>query len=178
MKLTLFPKTKRSRGFTLLLAALVASIALALGSAIYSIVSKELELSSIGQDSQYSFYAADTAAECALFWDSRADLNQNTFATSSIDTNPNDAAIKCDNVAATNIQVTSDANDATTTYEIDSLFEDVTPGGYCAYVQVAKSYNSTENAENTFITADGYNVGCTAINTAPDALERTVELQY
>ena len=45
-----------------LLAALVASVALSLGSSIYEIVSKELVLSSIGQDSQYAFYAADTAA--------------------------------------------------------------------------------------------------------------------
>lgn len=59
----------RSRGFTLLLAALVASIVLALGAAIYSIAFKQVSLSSIGRDSQFAFYAADTIAECVLYWD-------------------------------------------------------------------------------------------------------------
>jgi hypothetical protein len=74
-------KLQRSNqsGFTLLLAALAASIALSLGSAIFSITTKEIQLSSIGRDSQFAFYAADTAAECALYWDIRF----NYFATST-----------------------------------------------------------------------------------------------
>ena len=74
----------------------------------------------------------------------------------------------------------NDANDATTTFEIDSLFKDVSPGGYCAYVQVAKSYNSgaTKALKAHSSPLDGYNVGCPAINTAPRMrCERTVELQ-
>lgn len=64
--------SKRSeQGFTLLLAALIASIVLALGISISGIVQKELILSSIGRDSQFAFYAADSAAECALYWDIR-----------------------------------------------------------------------------------------------------------
>jgi len=64
-------KNTGSRGFTLLLAALVASIVLALGTSIYEIATKEVQLSSLGRDSQFAFYAADTAAECALYWDFR-----------------------------------------------------------------------------------------------------------
>src|SRR3989338_7573414 len=66
-------------GFTLLLAALVASIVLSLGAAIFAIAQKQLTLSGIGRDSQFAFYAADTAAECALYWDFRC----NYFATST-----------------------------------------------------------------------------------------------
>src|SRR3989344_2099896 len=66
------PKSKTTeRGFTLLLAALVASISLALGTAIFGIAQKQLTLSAIGRDSQFAFYAADTIAECALYWDFR-----------------------------------------------------------------------------------------------------------
>ena len=61
----------RERGFTLLLAALVASVVLALGTSIFSLVQKEITLSSIGRDSQFAFYAADTGVECALYWDAR-----------------------------------------------------------------------------------------------------------
>src|SRR3989344_3569012 len=63
-------KTDR-RGFTLLLSALIASIVLVLGASIFQIAQKELTLSSIGRDSQFAFYAADTGAECALYWDIR-----------------------------------------------------------------------------------------------------------
>src|SRR3989338_2338056 len=60
-------------GFTLLLAALVGSIVLAIGSSIFVIAQKQLILSSIGRESQFAFYAADTGAECALYWDIRHD---------------------------------------------------------------------------------------------------------
>lgn len=175
---------RSQKGFTLLLAALVASIALALGSSIFSIVSKEIELASTGQDSQYAFYAADTAAECALYWDTRSDEHPNTFATSSGDTsstlknNSNQGnTVTCDSVPATSVQVVANATAATTTFEIDSLFKDVS-GGYCADVSLAKSLDTQTGAENTLIIANGYNVSCSAVETAPYALQRSVELQY
>ncbi len=59
------------RGFTLLMAALVGALMLALSISIVSIVRKSVTLSSIGRDSQFAFYAADSAAECALYWDIR-----------------------------------------------------------------------------------------------------------
>jgi Tfp pilus assembly protein PilX len=71
--------SERERGFTLMLAALVSSIVLALGTSIYEIAQKEVQLSALGRDSQFAFYAADTAAECALYWDFRYSY----FATSS-----------------------------------------------------------------------------------------------
>lgn len=83
MKNTTFKHTQKNKemqstfheqGFTLLLAALVASITLALGTSIFGIVQKELILSSIGRDSQHAFYAADSGAECALYWDVRHEL--------------------------------------------------------------------------------------------------------
>src|SRR5665213_884112 len=111
-------KSFKRRGFTLLLAALVASVALSLASSIYTIVTKELALSSIGQDSQYAFYAADTAAECALYWDSR----YNWFSTST----PSQAAT-CDGQSVTLLSPPDRANSYTPTstmeFEID-LFTD------------------------------------------------------
>ena len=59
----------KQRGFTLLLAALIASIMLSLASAIFSIATKQNTLASLSQQSQYAFYAADSGAECALYWD-------------------------------------------------------------------------------------------------------------
>ena len=63
--------TPSNRGFTILLAALVSSLVLALGISIVSIAQKQIVLSSTGKGSQFAFYAADSGAECALFFDMR-----------------------------------------------------------------------------------------------------------
>lgn len=76
MKKTIYAKEK---GFTILLAALIASLVLALGISVFTIAQKQVILASISRSSQYAFYAADTAAECALYWDMR----HNHFPTSS-----------------------------------------------------------------------------------------------
>lgn len=165
----------KQKGFTLLIAALVASIALALGSSIYSIVSKELTLSSIGQDSQFAFYAADTAAECALYWDSR----YNWFST----TTPSQSA-SCDGQPITLLSPPGRANTYTPTSTMEfeiNLFTETINGakpGYCADVSVEKSVNQATDAINTLIIANGYSVSCSTIDSAPDALQRTVQLQY
>jgi Tfp pilus assembly protein PilX len=57
---------QKARGFTLLLASLISSLLLILGSAIFVLVQKQIILSSLGRDSQFAFYAADQAAECAM----------------------------------------------------------------------------------------------------------------
>jgi hypothetical protein len=71
---------KMPKGFTLLLAVLVSSILIALGSAIFDIISKEIVLSSSGRESQFAFFAADTGVECALYWD----IKHDAFSTTSI----------------------------------------------------------------------------------------------
>ena len=162
-----------SRGFTLLIAALVASIVLALGTSIYEIASKEVQLSSLGRDSQFAFYAADTAAECALYWDFRFAY----FATSS----PS-------NLAAQNPTCDGQALDASgrgsiypytmTSAQIDIFQDTSAAGGYCAQVSVTKSLDPSTGALRTVIHADGYNVSCASIATAPEALQRSVELHY
>lgn len=70
---------KAHRGFTLLLAVLISSVLVALGSALFDIVSKEIRLSSSGRESQFAFYSSDTGIECAFYWDTK----QNAFATTS-----------------------------------------------------------------------------------------------
>lgn len=51
---------------------LVAALSLSVGLAIYDLTAREIDLSSTATQSQYALYAADTGAECALYWDSKA----------------------------------------------------------------------------------------------------------
>jgi len=162
-----------SRGFTLLIAALVSSIVLALGTSIYEIAQREVQLSSLGRDSQFAFYSADTAAECALYWDFRFSY----FATST----PSDPSAQNPSCDGQPLAVTGRAS--TYPYTMTSaqinLFSDTTAGGgYCAQVAVTKSLDPVSGAVRTLIHADGYNVNCSTISTAPQALQRSVELNY
>jgi len=72
-----FPNIRR--GFVLLFAILITSIVLAISLGIFNIIIKEVQLSASSQESQKAFYAADTGAECALYWD----IQGRAFATSS-----------------------------------------------------------------------------------------------
>ncbi len=78
---------KKQKGFTLLMAALVASLVLTLAIAIISIVQKSVALSSIGRESQFAFYAADSGAECALYWDLQHELFSTTTDPTEITCN-------------------------------------------------------------------------------------------
>lgn len=61
--------TPSPRGFTLLVGIILTSVLLAVGLALLDITYKQVTLSSAARQSQYAFYAADSAMECALYWD-------------------------------------------------------------------------------------------------------------
>jgi len=164
------------RGFTLLIAALVSSIVLALASAIFSIAQKQVILASLSQQSQYAFYAADTMAECALYWDTRYGY----FAP----TTPSGAALPypptCDGQSiALATALVGQSYPYTITYpQIPQV--NLGGGKYCAQLTVTQTQdNSTVPATiRTNIHADGFNVSCGTIGTSRTALERSVELNY
>jgi len=60
---------KSNRGFALLFAVFTASILMLIGVSIFSVSLRELAISQSAKDSQLAFYAADSARECALYWD-------------------------------------------------------------------------------------------------------------
>lgn len=149
----------REKGFTVLLAALVASLVLSLGISVFAIAQKQLILASTGRNSQYAFYAADTAAECALYWDLRHDMGSTTAPVTPI---------TCDDDSAIDVD------------EVDSLpypvvFEfEFEPNGNCAQVTMTK--NTVH--PRTLIRADGFSVPCAQITTSARVLQRSVELSY
>jgi hypothetical protein len=158
-------------GFTLLIAALISSVVLSLGISIFEIARKQVSLSSMGRESQFAFYAADTGSECALYWDVRYSL----FGTSTSPvfqsgiTDP-----KCDGQSL-NIDTTG-----ATSYPYTISFE-FAPTGKCSIVKVTKCGDAEcVNYSNihTIIHADGFNTDCGSVSTSPRALQRSVELRY
>lgn len=67
-------KKKFGAGFTLLFAALVGALVLAVGMAILGITIKQLTLASAGKATQQAFYSADAGVECALYLDRGAGI--------------------------------------------------------------------------------------------------------
>jgi hypothetical protein len=166
-------------------------LALSIGAAIFDLTVREISLSGAATQSQYAVYAADSGAECALYWDSRyinAGTNNNggsgsAFATSSGDTIYATSGILCNGVdvapaaiaaSPTTWPLSSDANAATTTFTvIGTTYKNQTP---CAIVYVAK----VGNPSITTITSHGYNTGtasCGAVNGQLQ-LERVLQVSY
>ncbi|MBP6974599.1 MAG: hypothetical protein KBB54_01510 [Candidatus Pacebacteria bacterium] len=160
------------RGFTLFLSLIVSSLLLAIGVSLSTIILKQLVFSSSGSESQIAFYAADSGAECAIYWDRKGvDGNfvvDSIFATSS----PETADIYCGTglqgaqgpaQVGSFLKVNSDepgggeSLSATTTFYVD--FSD-TENAACAKVTVAKWYDATSaTPDKTRIDSRGYNVG-------------------
>ena len=164
-----------NRGFTLLIAALIASVVLALAVAIFSIAFKQITLSGMGRDSQFAFYAADTGAECALYLDVRYQY----FGIRPVGAPPIPPNLSC---AGTPIQTYPDPSDTT----IGNIWRfhfnvSITGSDRCVDIWVNKA-----DSPRTTIHADGYNVPCgstlnpdRSVNISnPRALQRSVELHY
>ncbi|MFH1607113.1 MAG: hypothetical protein ABIC91_07220 [Nanoarchaeota archaeon] len=60
---------KSNKGFAVLFAVLLASFLITLGISIFSISLKEIQIATSIRDSQIAYYVADSARECALYWD-------------------------------------------------------------------------------------------------------------
>lgn len=151
---------------------LVASLALAIGLAIFDITIRELDLSSTATQSQYAIYSADTGAECALYWDAKAPMQNgvpSVFGTSTASSWPA-SGISCAGVdiAAAPWTVDKTASAATTTFTVQ-----FSPQSYCATVTVAKY--GTAAQPRTTVTSHGYN---TCISGAAVRLERALQVNY
>lgn len=154
-----------NRGFTLLIAALVASVVLSIGIAIFNIVQKEVLLSALGRDSQFAFYTADSAADCALYWEVRHER----FASSSPPTD-----VSCDGQTAS--VSASTQTDPFGAWQSTTFSYEYAPGELCARVEVIKTRVGA--TVGTTIHADGFSVACAAVDTSNRALQRSVELQF
>ncbi len=156
--------TNYKRGIALYIAITVTGALVLVSYAIIEIALKQIAISSIGRDSQQAFYAADTGAECAVYWDIKNPTNAgvSAFATDT----PN--AINCNNQPLTPTLTIGTNLAGTSTFR---MFFGTDP--YCADVTVGKSYVGSNR--KTTIESRGYN---TCDTTAPQRVERAVRISY
>lgn len=190
-------------GFTLFIALIVSSLLLAIGFSLSTIILKQLVFANSGKESQLAFYAADSGAECALYWD-RKDINGLTDFNGAFTASSTFDDIFCGTggpLTPQTAQVGSFARfldipnqQATTTFYVD--YSDTDPSNpnhnACAKVTVFKWVDNSGSipVEKTQIESRGYNVpldngpvgpGGTAIcnySASNRVVERAVRLDY
>ena len=182
------------RGFTAFFAILVSSLALAVGLAIYDLVIREIALTQTATQSQYAIFAADTGAECALYWDSKAPILNGypsvfgsalgeTWGSSPIPCATQDITLQgppavdlaqYPGCVSNQWCKISSGYAATTTF---SLIFPQTLQTYCVTVEVAKWRDVTQPTQppQTKVIAHGYN---NCIANGPVRVERALQVNY
>lgn len=161
---TSLPKRRPRRGFALLIAVVLAAVAAAITVSLTTLAYKSLLLSSAARESQYAFYAADSALECALNYDN------GSHAAFPYSASPGNVSIDC---AGTNVTLTGTSYDSDTAEYQSGWFS--INGGDCARITV---YKGDTPALGTQLYGDGANVACSAITTDPRTVERGLEASY
>lgn len=155
------PVHKSGAGYALLFAILVSSILLSAGLGISNIIYKELLLSAIGKQSTIAFYAADTGAECALYWEKNSTSNgfaSSIFASSATSIQAGDGPPKPAFCGGINIHDTNPPANwqsfPTSPSQFISKFQINLGQNGCAVITVTKGTGST------IIDSRGFNIAC------------------
>lgn len=148
------------RGFTLLISVILSSVALAIGIALLDIAYKQVILASSARQSQVAFYNADTALECALYWDQQQ--NAFSYATPL-------ASISCNNATLT---ITSNQSPTPPSPRVRTFVISCpgVPGGSSASTTIYKW-----NTGSTSIYSSGFNT-CDPTNIR--RIERGLKVTY
>jgi len=181
----IFDKQKNinQRGVAVLFAVLISILLISVTATMISIALRQTILSSTGRDSQYAFYAADTAMDCALYWDNNQPENPSpvegqTYAVFPFsDESPYSTGANCSGVDITNNGPTNwDQNNSVgiTTFEL-KIKSDLTGRTYCSEVMVEKKLVGT--VKTTVMKTNGFN-GPTCDRTSTRTVERGLELSY
>lgn len=146
------------RGFTLLIAVILSAVSLSLALALLDISYKQVTLAIAAKQSQYAFYNADAAMECALYYDQKLDAFNYTTPLAS-------GSITCAGLPITAYSTSQSGGVRTTSFKIQC-----SPSGSSATVTVRKS-----SAVATTMYANGYNI-CNESDAR--RIERGLKINY
>ena len=159
------------QGFVLLIAVIFMSVMLSLGLVLGSLAYKQQVLASNAIESQYAFYAADAALECALYADQQ--LNVFAFPSSQPASAP---TIMCDGVISnfpTNVPTGIVSYSAGIKWVIAERLS--LDGTSCVDVTVYKP--APGSSDTTYVFSQGYNVPCSEIGAAR-IVSRGLDVHY
>lgn len=146
------------RGFTLLIAVVLSSVIVSVSLALLDITYKQVTLASAAAQSQYAFYNADTALECALYFDQKSNAFDYYTPLSS-------SSITCAELPVQDYATSLSGGVISTTFTLPCA-----NGGSRGNVTVRKSSTGA-----TSIFANGYNT-CTVDDVR--RIERGIKATY
>jgi Tfp pilus assembly protein PilX len=153
----------QKKGIALVIAVTTMTLLLSISLSISNILLRQIKITALTNSSKPAFFTADSAVECAFYYDTlfildpnEATLEKNInddIATAVFGDSPNTGTIvKCgDGAAILNLvktQISSSPKTILTTFDVDY-------GNQCAKVEV------TRTDVDTKITSRGYNTGAT-----------------
>lgn len=163
MQIKFFDNGSASRGYTLLMAVLAASVLLSLALGIYAVAYRDVLLATFFRHSQIAFAAADRGVECALYWDAGFPQNGWTytaFATSANYHPPSPPPPRLCHVGGADVDIAgaewNEVRATLPTLAATTTFTLYFSNGSCAKVRVVKT--PADTAVKTRVSADGYNV--------------------
>ena len=130
---------RAQKGFTLLIAVVFSAVVLSLGAALLDIAYKQVVLATSAKQSEVAFYNADSALECALYYDQQS----NAFSEAGPFT---PSSITCDGRSLANSDSSVSGSTRTT-----HIWPSCAGTGYSAKVTILKGTDGS-----TGIYADGY----------------------
>lgn len=136
---------KKNKAFVMLFSAVISSIILAIALGVANIALKELSFDTSAKRTNDAFFAADTAIECALYYDLASDAS--AFGVPAIDSNAS--------CAGTDIDLNNNSSVPTTGPWQFVLYPLAPSGNACAIINVER----TLDPDSTSILARGYNIG-------------------
>ena len=177
-KIQKLKQKKDERGITLVIAITTMTLLLSISLSISNIVLRQIRITNINNASKPAFFTADSAMECAFYYDTKEILNGEGVNTNAdfantifggMNINDVRTAVKCGNtdlLALTKVETTGGPSGKVyvTNFDVDY-------GGMCAKVTVERSEVSTR------IISRGYNTDATPLgcNLADISKRRLVE---
>ncbi|CAN5755905.1 hypothetical protein BH11PAT2_BH11PAT2_02240 [soil metagenome] len=152
------PRQSR-QGFALVISLIFVSVVLALGVSLLDVAYKQILLSSGSKQSQAAFYNADSALECALYWDQKS--NAFSFISSGVPL----SSIVCDSRTVSSSTSNVSGNTRVTTFNTSCA-----TSGTSALITIYKQSTGT-----TDIYSNGYN-NCDA--SSATRIERGLKVHY
>jgi len=156
---------KAKKGFALLVSVIFMSVMLSFGLTLASLAYKQQVLASSAIESQYAFYAADSAMECALY----ADQQLNLFAVPPPLPVPSAPPMVCSGFS-------SPVSSNVFSYAVGSKWAfnerlNIDAGKRCADITV---YKPIPGGGTTYIFSQGYDVSCAAVTASAANTSRVV----
>lgn len=173
-------KSNNQKGISLIISLFTITFLLAISFSISGIILRQFRIINTSINSEAAFYAADSALECALYWDIATEgdtMNSEGTAYVFGTSTANQTRIKCGPNSSNPLGLAKLADD-TTGVATTTFYLDYSTATYpaCAFVQVVKA------PDRTVIQTRGYNASVTgsACDLTDAVARRIVErgMQY